>query len=103
VILLQPEVTLIHDGRREPEDWPRVLQNYGIGDGAFYSKHVRCGDFYALTLLVRRLCRHGVRTMLTPLRGEPLRKNTYLMGIFTGIRDGLRYRIDKPNRRYVLS
>ncbi len=54
VILLRPEVTLLHDGRREPEDWPAVLRNYGIGDGAFYSKHVRCGDVYALGLLIRQ-------------------------------------------------
>ena len=59
VILLRPEVTLRHDGRREAEDWPALLLNYGIGDGAFYTKHVRCRDPYALLLLTRRLGRTG--------------------------------------------
>jgi GT2 family glycosyltransferase len=101
-ILLRPEITLLHDGGREPEEWPSLFQNYGIGDGAFYSKHVRCGDIYALTLLVRRVFRQGMRTILQPARGQRLEKNTYLAGLFTGIRYGLRYRIDKSNRRYVI-
>ena len=44
-----------------------MLRNYGIGDGAFYSKHVRCGDMYALYLLVQQIWRHAVRITLKPL------------------------------------
>ena len=32
-----------------------TADGYGIGDGAFYTKHVRCRDPYALWLLTRRL------------------------------------------------
>ena len=52
-ILLRPEVIVRHDGRREREDWPALLRAYGFGDGAFYSKHVRCGDPYAAWLAAK--------------------------------------------------
>ena len=59
VILLRPEVYVRHDGRREAEDWPALLLAYGSGDGAFYMKHVRCRDPYALWLFSRQARRYG--------------------------------------------
>ena len=53
-ILLDHRVTVDHYGSRTPEQWPATQRNYGIGDGAFYSKHVRCGDLLALRLLLRQ-------------------------------------------------
>ena len=35
ITLLRPEVSLVHDGRREQEDWPALLRNYGIEDSTF--------------------------------------------------------------------
>ena len=35
------------------EDWPALLTAYGFGDGAFYSKHVRCRDPYAVWLAAK--------------------------------------------------
>jgi GT2 family glycosyltransferase len=99
VILLRPEVTLLHDGGRELGDWGELMRTYGIGDGAFYSKHVRCGDMYALMLLVRKISRQGMGSLIKPLLGQkPTRE--YLEGLIIGIRDGLKFSIDKPQRRY---
>jgi glycosyltransferase involved in cell wall biosynthesis len=100
VILLRPEVTLIHDGGREPEDWPALLRNYGIGDGAFYSKHVRCGDMYALVLLVRRFASIGARTLIKRVYGKRP-SSYYLAGILIGIREGFRFSVDRTQRRYA--
>jgi GT2 family glycosyltransferase len=104
VILLRPEVTLVHDGRRELDDWPGLLRNYGIGDGAFYSKHVRCGDMYALFLLVRRISSIGARVTIkrTLLRQRPPSAE-YLTGIFAGIREGLKFSINRSQRCYAPS
>ena len=72
MILLRPEVTLRHDGRREAEDWPALLLNYGIGDGAFYTKHVRCRDPYALCCsLTRRLGRTGLSRLVKRAQRRP--------------------------------
>jgi glycosyltransferase involved in cell wall biosynthesis len=102
VILLRPEVTLLHDGGREPDDWPELMRNYGIGDGAFYSKHVRCGDLFALMLLLRKISWQGACTVVKPLRGHQL-KNEYLSGIFAGIREGFKFSVDKSRRRYAVA
>jgi glycosyltransferase involved in cell wall biosynthesis len=102
VILLRPEISLLHDGLREPEEWPAVLRNYGVGDGAFYSKHVRCGDVYALSLLIRQIWRHGYRFAIKRAFGkEPPRE--YFYGIFLGIRHGLKFKIDRRQRHYLFS
>jgi glycosyltransferase involved in cell wall biosynthesis len=100
VILLRPEVTLLHDGRREAEDWPALMRNYGIGDGAFYSKHARCGDAYAFFLLVRQVWRHGIRIVAkTALGREP--RQEYLAGFFVGIKDGFKFSVDRRQKRYA--
>jgi glycosyltransferase involved in cell wall biosynthesis len=102
VILLRPEVSLSHDGRREEQDWPALLRNYGVGDGAFYSKHVRCGDVYALWLLTRRVSRQTFRTVYKRvLRRGGTGETTYLRGFFKGIRDGLKFGVDSNAKLYV--
>jgi glycosyltransferase involved in cell wall biosynthesis len=101
-IILRPEVVMVHDGMREAEDWPAVLRNYGIGDGAFYSKHVRCGDMYALFLLIRQIYRHTWRHLVkTVLRRRG--PTEYLSGIFIGVRDGFKFRIDRRQKCYQSS
>jgi glycosyltransferase involved in cell wall biosynthesis len=102
VILMRPEVTLSHDGKRDEEDWPALLRAYGIGDGAFYSKHVRCGDPYALWLLVRRVGHQSARTAWkrTTRRGG-LGERDYLKGFFRGIRDGFKFNVDHRAKLYV--
>jgi GT2 family glycosyltransferase len=99
VILLRPEVTLLHDGGREPGDWHTVMHNYGIGDGAFYSKHVRCGDVYALSLLVRKISRLGAGAAIRTIRGQQPRTD-YLAGILTGVRDSRKFAVDRGQRLY---
>jgi glycosyltransferase involved in cell wall biosynthesis len=99
VILLRPEVAVDHYGVRTPAQWPATHRAYGIGDGAFYFKHVRCGDSYALRLLVQRLAWLAAREALNGLR----RKNSfsnYFRGCLVGIRDSLSYRVDRQARLY---
>jgi GT2 family glycosyltransferase len=100
VTLLRPEVEIRHDGRRERADWPALLLAYGTGDGAFYTKHVRCRDPYALWLLTRLL---GVGTAkwlakLVLLR-HPNNWN-YLRGVWSGIRGSFRFAVDRQRRLY---
>ena len=100
VILLRPEVTLLHDGGRELDDWHTVMHNYGVGDGAFYSKHVRCGDVYALMLLVRKVSRLGAGATMRTILGQRPRTD-YLAGILTGVRDSRKFAVDKRQRLYA--
>jgi glycosyltransferase involved in cell wall biosynthesis len=100
VILLRPEVTLLHDGGREPDDWHTVMHNYGVGDGAFYTKHVRCGDLYALMLLVRKISRLGAGATIKTILGQRPRTD-YLAGILTGVKDSRRFPVDKRERLYA--
>jgi glycosyltransferase involved in cell wall biosynthesis len=102
VIVLRPEVSLRHDGRREAQDWPALLTNYGIGDGAFYAKHVRCYDPYALWLLLQRVALQTARTVWKRGRRRGGRgETTYLRGLFRGIRDGMKFDVDHRARLYV--
>ena len=101
VILLRPEVSVLHDGRRERSEWPTLIRNYGIGDGAFYSKHVRCGDGYAMLLLSRRLLNMGTRVVAKRLLRRRGDERLYLRGLLIGVREGLKFKVDRHARQYV--
>jgi GT2 family glycosyltransferase len=100
IILLRPEVTLRHDGHRDREDWPTLLRNYGVGDGGFYSKHVRCWDVLAMRLLVRLIARKSMKIAVWSVLGRNAEERFYLRGVVEGIRGGLKYDIDRRARRY---
>lgn len=99
-VLLCPEVKVDHYGVRSRAEWPSTLRNYGFGDGAFYFKHVRCGDLYALMMLVRRLSRVAAREALNGLRRKPTMA-PYLWSSLDGIRGSLQFSIDRRRRLYV--
>ncbi|MBI4493140.1 MAG: glycosyltransferase family 2 protein [Chloroflexi bacterium] len=99
-VLLRPEVRVDHYGLRSREQWPATLRAYGVGDGAFYFKHVRCGDLFALGLLARRLGYLAVREALNGLRRKPSLA-AYLRAYLEGMGASLRYRIDRRRRVYL--
>jgi glycosyltransferase involved in cell wall biosynthesis len=100
-IALDHTVMVDHYGSRTPEQWPATQRNYGIGDGAFYSKHIRCGDLLALRLLLRQGAWVG-RTWLTASWREhrPVAVSDYGRNLLTGIRLGSRFDVDKERRLY---
>lgn len=100
VVLLRPEVVVDHYGLRTVAEWPKTLRAYGIGDAAFYLKHVRCGDLRVAWLLVTRLARVGARQgrhLLDPSRPS---QSTYLLAYLEGARESLRYGVDRARRLY---
>lgn len=103
VVLLRPDVCVDHYGARTPEQWPATERAYGMGDGAFYFKHVRCGDPFALTLLVRRVARLAASEALSAIG---VRRRTsqrvYLRAYLEGIRESLRFPVDRQRRLYAL-
>lgn len=103
-ILLDPTVTVDHYGVRRGDQTPATLEAYGIGDGAFYFKHVRCGDIYALSLLSLRVGRLAVRELLSAvgLRRRPS-SAAYIWSCLNGVRQSLRYPVDRRRRMYRLA
>ena len=100
-ILLRPEVIVRHDGRREREDWPALLRAYGFGDGAFYSKHVRCGDPYAAWLVVKNCCATTAKIASRWIRGRHAAEVDYLSGFIQGVRGGLKFGVDRATLLYT--
>lgn len=101
VVLLQPEVVLQHDGRREAEDWPELLRNYGIGDGGFYMKHIRCRDAFALWLLTKRLGVGWAKALAKLFVKRGSNHVPYLRGVFVGMRGSFRFKVDRDRRLYL--
>ncbi|OAI41819.1 hypothetical protein AYO38_03455 [bacterium SCGC AG-212-C10] len=97
--LLEPSVRLLHYGFRDNADWPRTLTAYGVGDGGFYMKHLRCGDPTAGMLLGRKIAGQAIRVILKPLVGR--RHSThYLRGMIAGARKSFEYDVDSRRRMY---
>jgi glycosyltransferase involved in cell wall biosynthesis len=101
VTLLRPEVVMRHDGRREMEDWPTLLLAYGFGDGAFYSKHVRCRDPYATWLALSVFTRTSVKVAVKRALGEKTLNAKYLAGFVQGVRGGLKFDVDRTTLLYT--
>jgi glycosyltransferase involved in cell wall biosynthesis len=100
-ILLRPEVIVRHDGRREREDWPALLRAYGFGDGAFYSKHVRCRDPYAAWLGAKNFGLMCARIVVRRALGRRPAEIDYLSGFVQGVRGGLKFGVDRASLLYT--
>ncbi len=102
VCLLSPDVWVHHYGVRRGQQWTDTMAAYGVGDGAFYLKHVRCGDLTALRLLLGRMGKLFVRELLNPIRRKPTQW-PYLRSYVDGMRRSLHYEIDREKRLYRLA
>jgi GT2 family glycosyltransferase len=100
-VLLRPEVSVDHYGLRTAAQWPATLRAYGVGDGAFYMKHVRCGDLLAASLLARRLTRTAARQLRHLLDPSRPSQASYLRAVIEGMRESIRYPVDRPRRMYL--
>jgi glycosyltransferase involved in cell wall biosynthesis len=103
-IIYRPEVAIEHYGLRSPEQWPATDRAYGTGDGAFWLKHVRCGDLFALRHLVSVLlvvsAREALHTLGVRRRYSRAR---YLKGFLDGIVGSFRFAVDRRRRMYLQS
>jgi hypothetical protein len=97
---MEPEMRVFHYGTRSTEDWPRTMNAYGVGDGAFLMKHVRCGDLRALRMLSARVLRELARHALRPVRGRGGHPG-YLKGVFRGAWRSFEFGIDRSRRLYI--
>jgi glycosyltransferase involved in cell wall biosynthesis len=99
-ILLAPEVKADHYGTRLPEQWPVTMQNYGIGDGAFYAKHIRCGDFLPLWLLTKLIVRSWGKETKSLFKTGRWQKDMYGRFLLTGVKQASKFAIEKKFRLY---
>jgi GT2 family glycosyltransferase len=99
-VILVPEVKVDHYGSRTGEQWPGTMKAYGVGDGAFYSKHIRCGDALAMMLFGKVLLTAGASYVKNALFKREFRLNDYVSHLFVGIREAAKFAIDHKHRLY---
>jgi GT2 family glycosyltransferase len=101
-VLLDPTVTVDHYGTRTVDQWIETIRNYGIGDGAYLSKHVRCRDPLAAKILAAKFLRMAGSLGKRSVRARrPIVHDAYAQGVVTGIREGMRFGVDCDRRLYV--
>lgn len=101
VVLLRPEVSMRHDGRREAVDWPALNVAYGTGDGAFYTKHIRCRDLRAVRLAGSHFGRMAIRWIAKTVLRRDADEGFYVKGFIAGIRGSFGFEVDRAKRLYV--
>jgi glycosyltransferase involved in cell wall biosynthesis len=97
-VLLSPEVKVDHYGVRNDEQLSKTLREYGIGEGAFWLKHVRCGDLHALRLMLGRLAHVLAKGTAKTIIGDEFVH--YLPFLIEGMRLSRRYPVDRRRRIY---
>ena len=100
-ILLEPSVQVDHYGTRTKDQWPDTMANYGIGDGAFYSKHIRCGDMLALRLLLKQYVYSRLREVKHAVRKGKYKRDDYGRNLLVGVKAALPFDVDKQFRVYL--
>jgi GT2 family glycosyltransferase len=87
VIHYEPEAIIYHREWHKPTEYLPLRWRYGVGQGAYYAKHLKHGGRYMLGRLLRLLWRHS----WLALRRAPreLQAATghlaYMAGVFTGM------------------
>lgn len=100
-ILLEPDAIVYHYGFRSHAQWPATLKSYGIGDGAFYFKHVRAGDLFAARLLLGVLCLNTARECKHFIERGPNGANwEYVRNIVVGMGQSLQFGVNRRQRLY---
>jgi len=87
-ILYRPGPGVIHHAWRTPAARARLKRDYGVGQGAFYAKHLARADAWIAWRLVRDLLRTARASCGAALRGrfaEGAGHARFLGGIFVGL------------------
>jgi GT2 family glycosyltransferase len=81
-----PEALAYHVAWRDRRAQSRVHWNYGVGQGAFYAKHLAAAEGHVARRLVRDVRRHAVRMAKSVRRDPSLARDeaVYLVGVGTG-------------------
>lgn len=101
VTVLSPTIWVEHHGRRTAATWPQTMVAYGTGDGAFYMKHIRCGDTLAARLLLGRLSQELGKALLKPVVKHHRHPTAYLVGLLKGSYASFHFKVDHRLRLYV--
>lgn len=86
VIYYQPEAVIYHREWRQATEYVPLRWRYGIGQGAYYAKHLKQTGGYMLGRLLRLIWRHSVLALRRAPR-DPLAAAghlVYIAGLFTG-------------------
>ncbi|HYC32093.1 MAG TPA: glycosyltransferase, partial [Gemmatimonadales bacterium] len=86
-IRYEPRAVIYHRAWRGPEEYIPLRWRYGIGQGAYYAKHMSLRDRHMLARLGRLLRRHLILA-IRRLRREPRAAGghlAYVAGVLTGV------------------
>jgi GT2 family glycosyltransferase len=87
-ILYRPAPTVVHLAWRSPEDRHALKRAYGIGQGAFYAKHLAAMDPFIAYRCARDIVATTRAAGGAALRGWPVERRghlAFLRGMFTGL------------------
>jgi len=100
-IVHDPTIIVLHYGRRQGRAVKDLLSGYSFGLGAFYTRNVRRGDWFAAYLLLQEfIWRAGQVTRAVLRRQRPpwLRYMAYMMlGAIAGLRHPTRLARPAPS------
>jgi len=83
-----PEALVWHRSWRDHTSSRRLSRNYGIGAGAYFTKHLLSGDFLSGWRFLQRVAVRSLHLLTGMLRGDRRRmgeQGEYLIGMFEGV------------------
>ncbi|MFQ5812219.1 MAG: glycosyltransferase family 2 protein [Anaerolineae bacterium] len=102
-VVLDPTNAIVHWAMRSYTDGSgqRLLRNHYYGSGAFYVKHLRCGDPLAAYALLRLAWKETVFLATNLIRQRRASGAGRLLYLLLGLIRGFRHPLDHKRRLYV--
>ena len=81
-----PDAVVHHQAWRAERSYPQLQWTYGVGQGAYLTKHVQLGDRYTLIRLRNELAEHSMSALRTAPRDRRLAigEVAYVLGLVYG-------------------
>jgi hypothetical protein len=96
-----PAPSVIHLGAREGEELSRLFVGYAKAKGAMLAKLIRCGEAFALEVLVRDVLRQTGSTLLAAIRDERPLGMRSVGAYFQGAWRSRALKVDRDHKVFV--
>jgi len=100
-VYYSPAVSVIHNGLRDRSEWKKLAESYGFGNGALFAKHIKCGHFGMLYVLLRQTFIWAFGTTWVMLESDEKHKLGRMFSFLRGLQKGFSTPVDKSKGHFI--
>ncbi len=100
-VYYSPAVSVIHHGLRDRNEGKKLAESYGFGNGALFAKHIKCGHFGMLYVLLRQTFVWAFGTTWVMLESDEKHKWARMSSFLRGLQKGFSTPVNKMKGHFI--